>query len=78
MPENRPLTDDEIRDLLPIRQDGWSDEDYGLWLARAVERAHGIGVDRINYFVSNQNEDEKKCTCFTWPGGPDYCHVHAA
>lgn len=36
------LTDEQIYDLLPIWQNGWSQNDYCLWLARAVERAHGI------------------------------------
>ena len=37
-----PLTPAAILDLLPIRQNGWSDVEYGTWVARAVERAHGI------------------------------------
>ena len=37
-----PLTDAEVADLLPAFQDGWTLATYGLWVARAVERAHGI------------------------------------
>jgi hypothetical protein len=37
-----PLTRDEILDLMPIIQSGWAISDYAEWLARAVERAHGI------------------------------------
>ena len=42
--KRKPLTDEEIKDLMPIRQDGWNDETMLLWMARAVERAHGIGI----------------------------------
>ena len=38
----RPLSRDDVLGLLPIVQDGWSATDYGEWVARAVERAHGI------------------------------------
>ena len=38
-----PLTDADITALLPIWQHGsWTLPDYGRWVARAVERAHGI------------------------------------
>ena len=38
-----PLTDADITALLPIWQQGsWTLPDYGRWVARAVERAHGI------------------------------------
>ena len=38
-----PLTDADITALLPIWQQGaWTLRDYGRWVARAVERAHGI------------------------------------
>lgn len=38
-----PLTDAEITALLPTWQQGsWTPPDYGRWVARAVERAHGI------------------------------------
>ena len=37
------LTDADITALLPIWQQGsWTLPDYGRWVARAVERAHGI------------------------------------
>lgn len=38
----KPLSEAEIADLLPTFQDGWTLSDYGVWVARAVERAHGI------------------------------------
>ncbi len=38
----RPLSRDDVLDLLPVVQDGWSATDYGEWVARAIERAHGI------------------------------------
>ena len=38
-----PMTDAEIAALLPTWQRGsWTLPDYGRWVARAVERAHGI------------------------------------
>ena len=37
-----PLSAAEVAMLLPIFQDGWTLADYGIWVARAVERAHGI------------------------------------
>lgn len=38
-----PMTDEEIAALLPTWQRGsWTLPDYGRWVARAVERAHGI------------------------------------
>lgn len=38
-----PLTDADITALLPIWQQGsWTLPDYGRWVTRAVERAHGI------------------------------------
>jgi len=37
-----PLTDVQIFDLLPNLQSGWTLTAYGLWVARAIERAHGI------------------------------------
>lgn len=45
-----PLNDGEVADLLPVMQDGWTTADYGMWIARAVERAHGIKTpnDSIN------------------------------
>ena len=40
---NARLSDEEIAALLPIWQQGsWTLPDYGRWVARAVERAHGI------------------------------------
>ncbi len=41
-----PMADNEIYDLLPIYQDGWTMQNYGTWIARAVERAHGIVFSR--------------------------------
>lgn len=41
-----PIDDQEIFELLPIVQSGWSMSDYGRWVARAVERAHGIVFSR--------------------------------
>lgn len=38
------LSDLEIEELLPVMQNGWDMRDYGLWVARAVERKHGIGA----------------------------------
>lgn len=38
------LSVEQIKSLLPVTQSGWSQEDYGIWIARAVERAHGIRV----------------------------------
>lgn len=39
----KPLNDAEITALLPTWQRGsWTLPDYGRWVARAVERAHGI------------------------------------
>lgn len=40
----KPLTDVQIFDLLPNLQSGWTLTTYGLWVARAIERAHGIGA----------------------------------
>lgn len=43
-----PLTDEQIAALVPNEQDGWTRQQYCQWMARAVERAHGIdarGVD---------------------------------
>ena len=37
-----PLSDAEVADMLPVMQDGWTLADHGMWVARAVERAHGI------------------------------------
>ena len=41
-PQRKPLTEREILDLLPDAQHGWTTAFYGKWVARAVERAHGI------------------------------------
>lgn len=41
-PQRKPLTEREILDLLPDAQNGWTTAIYGKWVARAVERAHGI------------------------------------
>lgn len=41
-PQRKPLTEKEIVDLLPDAQHGWTTAIYGKWVARAVERAHGI------------------------------------
>lgn len=41
-----PLTDEQVLDLLPVMQSGWSQKDYGMWVARATERAHAIRSDR--------------------------------
>lgn len=41
-PQRKPLTELEILDLLPDAQHGWTTAFYGKWVARAVERAHGI------------------------------------
>ena len=41
-PQRKPLTEREILDLLPDAQHGWTTAIYGKWVARAVERAHGV------------------------------------
>jgi hypothetical protein len=42
-----PLTDQQIVDLVPDDQAGWSRGQYCQWMARAVERAHGIGTSGV-------------------------------
>ncbi len=42
-----PLTDQQIVDLVPNAQSGWSRGQYCQWMARAVERAHGIGTPGV-------------------------------
>lgn len=42
-PAHKPLTDEQILELLPDVQHGWTTATYGKWVARAIERAHGIG-----------------------------------
>jgi hypothetical protein len=44
-PQRKPLTESQILDLLPDAQHGWTTATYGKWVARAVERAHGINND---------------------------------
>lgn len=48
MAERKPLTDEEIDDLIPNYQQGWTRVDHERWIARAVERAHGIGITQEN------------------------------
>ncbi len=43
-----PLTDSQVFDLLPDLQNGWTLITYGLWVARAIERAHGIEREPSN------------------------------
>ncbi len=38
-----PLSGEQIAQLIPSHQDGWTIEQYCEWMARAIERAHGIG-----------------------------------
>ena len=45
---NNPLSGEEVADLLPIMQDGWTLAEYGMWVARAIERAHGIKTPNYN------------------------------
>jgi len=40
--EQKPLTEQQILELLPDAQHGWTTATYGKWVARAIERAHGI------------------------------------
>jgi len=42
---SEPLTESQILELLPDAQHGWTTATYGKWVARAVERAHGINND---------------------------------
>lgn len=44
-PHRKPLTESQILELLPDTQHGWTTATYGKWVARAVERAHGINND---------------------------------
>jgi hypothetical protein len=32
------LTNEEMKNAVPVRQEGWSDEDMCLWMGRFVER----------------------------------------
>ncbi|MFZ2172389.1 MAG: hypothetical protein WAW61_22475 [Methylococcaceae bacterium] len=40
--QQNPLSNDEILELIPLIQNGWSKNDFSIWLAREVERHHGI------------------------------------
>ncbi len=40
--KNSPLADKVIDELAPVWQNGWTLAEYTRWVARAVERAHGI------------------------------------
>lgn len=44
-PARKPLTESQILELLPDAQHGWTTATYGKWVARAIERAHGVGGD---------------------------------
>lgn len=44
-PVRKPLTESQILELLPDAQHGWTTATYGKWVARAIERAHGVGGD---------------------------------
>jgi hypothetical protein len=46
-PTRAPLTDQQVMDLVPNEQAGWSRGQYCQWMARAVERAHGIGTTGV-------------------------------
>ena len=41
-PARKPLSEQQILELLPDAQHGWTTATYGKWVARAIERAHGI------------------------------------
>lgn len=44
-PVQQALTEADITGLLPDWRDEWDKGIYGMWVARAVERAHGIMAD---------------------------------
>jgi hypothetical protein len=44
----KPLGEQEVLDLLPEVQAGWTATTYGIWVARAIERAHGISGSTNN------------------------------
>lgn len=41
-PDRKPLTEQQIMDLIPIIQNGWDIETLCKWMARTIERTHGI------------------------------------
>lgn len=55
-----PLTEAAVKDLLPIMQDGWTLAEYGMWVARAVERAHGIKTPNAEVTGATHHETNKE------------------
>jgi len=63
VPKNlSPLTDNQILEILPDAQHGWTTATYGKWVARAVERLHGIRgkSTKINNEIT---QEAVECLC---------------
>ncbi len=63
LPKNlSPLTENQILEILPDAQHGWTTATYGKWVARAVERLHGIRGKSLK--INNEiTQEAVECLC---------------